>query len=26
VRFFPIRETDERAAERRLKQLRPRPG
>jgi hypothetical protein len=25
VRFFPIRETDERAAERRLKQLRPRP-
>jgi hypothetical protein len=26
VRFFPIRETDERAAERRLKQLRPPPG
>jgi hypothetical protein len=25
VRFFPIRETDERAAERKLKQLRPRP-
>ena len=26
VRFFPIRETDERAAERELRQLRPPPG
>ena len=26
VRFFPIRETDERAAERKLRQLRPPPG
>ena len=26
VRFFPIRETDERAAERKLRQLRPSPG
>jgi hypothetical protein len=26
VRFFPIRETDERSAERKLRQLRPPPG
>ena len=26
VRFFPIRETDERAAERKLRQLRPSPA